>query len=313
MIPWRGSTAQFENTLVSVLANRPANTEVIVVHRGVYDDPYELRREVLLVEHDEDAGLSDLLGRGLEVAGGDLLHVLSCGTTVEEGWTDSVWRHFEDERVASATPLILQQADPRRLHSAGVALTRGGRRRELGRGRRVDSAPSTAWGPSLHGAFYRPSALRAVGGFAAAAATGELLDADIAASLRQAGFTHALARECRLQADPHLGHPEGEEAETLDLGVAAGQRERLYWRHSALLGWSGLAVHAVEATVSLIGSTLKGRLLSELRGRGGAALKWSEHRRHQRLLADAEIEPAAPSSIPLEERRGRSQDRRRAA
>ena len=57
LIPWRESTALFEATLVSVLACRPENAEVIVVHRGEYADPYELRREVLLVEHDEDASL----------------------------------------------------------------------------------------------------------------------------------------------------------------------------------------------------------------------------------------------------------------
>ncbi len=45
-----GDQQRFEDTLVSVLENQPERSEVVVVTRGPYDDPYDLRREVGIVE-----------------------------------------------------------------------------------------------------------------------------------------------------------------------------------------------------------------------------------------------------------------------
>ena len=39
-----------EETLVSVLQNRPDNSEVLVMHDGTYEDPYDLVDEVRFIE-----------------------------------------------------------------------------------------------------------------------------------------------------------------------------------------------------------------------------------------------------------------------
>ena len=42
-------TQLLEETLVSVLQNRPDNSEVLVMHDGTYEDPYDLADELSLI------------------------------------------------------------------------------------------------------------------------------------------------------------------------------------------------------------------------------------------------------------------------
>ena len=50
IIPVLGHSTRLDDTLVSVLENRPANCEIIVVHTEPYDDPYDLAGEVRFLE-----------------------------------------------------------------------------------------------------------------------------------------------------------------------------------------------------------------------------------------------------------------------
>ena len=50
IVPLMGNLQRFEETLVSVLENRPERSEVVVVTNRPYDDPYALRGEVAFVE-----------------------------------------------------------------------------------------------------------------------------------------------------------------------------------------------------------------------------------------------------------------------
>ena len=49
VVPVHGDAAAFESTLISVLENQPAASEVIVAHDGSYDDPFDLGEEVRFV------------------------------------------------------------------------------------------------------------------------------------------------------------------------------------------------------------------------------------------------------------------------
>ena len=57
IIPASGSESRWERTLVSVLQNRPEDTEILVVVPGRYNDPYQLREEVRFVEVGRRASL----------------------------------------------------------------------------------------------------------------------------------------------------------------------------------------------------------------------------------------------------------------
>jgi hypothetical protein len=78
VIPCQGGAAEFDGTLVSVLQNRPADCEIVVVHRDPYDDPYGLGSEVRFIRSDghQLVGLANL---GIEQARGEVVHLLGCG------------------------------------------------------------------------------------------------------------------------------------------------------------------------------------------------------------------------------------------
>ena len=50
VIPVLGNLDRLEDTLVSVLANRPADCQVVVVLDQPYADPYDLKDEVQFIE-----------------------------------------------------------------------------------------------------------------------------------------------------------------------------------------------------------------------------------------------------------------------
>src|SRR5215469_5135348 len=85
IIPTLGNWEVLENTLVSVLQNRPSLSEVVVVHNSHYEDPYDLKDEVRFVEAPSGSRLVDLINAGLAAARSELIHVLACGAVVDDG------------------------------------------------------------------------------------------------------------------------------------------------------------------------------------------------------------------------------------
>lgn len=303
LIPWRESTSLFEGTLVSILANRPSNSEVIVVHRGAYDDPYSLGREVLFVEHDEDASLSALVNRGLEVAGGDVLHLLACGVTVEEGWSDGVREVFVDDPTLGAIiPLVVEADNRQRIVNSGVSLSLTGGPKTIGAGRRTHRPSVNAWGPSLLAGFYRLAAVRELGGFADE--VGEHLDVDLAGSLVQADYEIYTAPESQL-----MYHT----AETPARAATAREVERLFWRHRSLLGSLGLFAHAAHATCDSLFSLCTGGGFQRLRQRLGAAMERRQYRQHQEIIEAAMIDGETAEAAEVYSLEAARQQRRETA
>ena len=50
VIPVLGDPQQLDDTLLSVLENRPARCEIVVVHNRPYHDPYHLCEEVRFIQ-----------------------------------------------------------------------------------------------------------------------------------------------------------------------------------------------------------------------------------------------------------------------
>ena len=294
-----------------MLENRPENSEVIVVHRGAYDDPYELRREVLLVEHDTDATLSELLNRGLEVAGGEVLHLLACGATVAEGWAEHARSLLADDlRLGSVTPLLTDVQRPERLVNTGVAFGATGGRQVVGRGRRTDRPATHAWGPSLSAGFYRLGAVRDVGGFADR--LGDLVDVDVAASLRTAGYKTQVDRQTSIAMDASVQPEDSPEPRA----VRIGQAERMYRRHASQLGWSTKFSHTAVAAGGGLFDLVTGKV-SCVTARLAAVLDRRSRVEHAgRVATAAERCGQDPVLLSLEDERRRRQggaSRRKAA
>ena len=83
-----------EETLVSVLENRPADCDIIVAHTMRYDDPWNIREEVSFVEPPRGSGLIGCIHAGAAAATGDVIHVLAAGWKATEGWTEPALEHF---------------------------------------------------------------------------------------------------------------------------------------------------------------------------------------------------------------------------
>jgi hypothetical protein len=78
VIPCLGGAAEFDGTLVSVLQNRPADCEVLVVHTAAYDDPYQLGEEVQFLRA-SSRSLVELINSACQHATGEIVHLVGCG------------------------------------------------------------------------------------------------------------------------------------------------------------------------------------------------------------------------------------------
>ena len=222
LIPCLGGAAEFDSTLVSVLQNRPAKCEVIVLHTQKYDDPYGLSDEVDFVRVSDGRAITHLINAGLRVANGDVVHVVASGLEVAEGWTEPAMRHFRDSGVAAVAPLVNVQGQ----EIAGACFSRGGRRTLVS----GDSVPAKAFGPTLMTGFFRNETLQATEGFEESLGD-ELADVSLALTFERLGFKSVFEAESRLAASelPPIGR-----SNPFKVGSRA---EKLFRRHAA---WRGL-------------------------------------------------------------------------
>jgi hypothetical protein len=250
VIPCLGGAADFDGTLVAVLQHRPADCQLIVVHRQPYDDPYRLGGEVEFHERPQAGSLCDLLNAGIELAEASIVHVLACGLEPVEGWTEPALAHFRDEEVAAVAPALLD-ASGTKLLAAGVRLSAGGSRCVL-RDRRLllpgsGHLRAAIRGPTLTAGFYRREVLEILGGFDAAA-TDRLADVALALDLEALELRTQLEPASRIARviDPLFTAPDNAFAR----GRAA---ERLFWQNAGNVGLPlALAAHALTATASTL-------------------------------------------------------------
>ena len=276
-----------EATLVSVLQNRPADCEIIVVHNDGYQDPYNLAGEIRLVPAAGNSSTVERLERAVHLCQSPVVHVLRCGAEVSEGWAEPALAHFGDRTVAAVAPLVLA-ADGQRIVAAGVAYRVGGARIAAQQGApaaNAGAAPSGVLGPALDAAFYRTSALALLRQAFCPAVGDGLADVDLALRLARAGYRAVLEprSQVTVAADRRRASPLHD----------AWLAERLYWRHAGSSGGYRTAVPhlgliAVEAATTLVKPLTAGRVL----GRAAGVI--------ERLLLGAAKSPAAaaPTETP---------------
>jgi hypothetical protein len=211
-----------EETLVSVLENRPDECDVIVSLAAAYDDPWNIGEEVTFIDAPRGAGLVGCITAGVAAANGDVIHVLAAGWRATAGWTDAAMQHFSKPGVAAVVPLAVAEGDHSQPVSAGVRRTAGGRSMTVVP-RRVPGGFSTGQlphAPALEAGFWRADLLRDVG-FSAACGDA-LASADMAAAVAALDGEVVLEPEARVIAGP---------IQRRDGGFLAGLRaERLFWR-----------------------------------------------------------------------------------
>jgi GT2 family glycosyltransferase len=285
IIPVVGQQQDFENTLISVLENRPHDCEIIVVCDERYDDPYALGDEVTFVEARREAGLVERLALGVGESRAELVHLLGDGSRVTAGWTTAALAHFRRPRVATVIPIVVDQRRPSRSVAAGAELTAGGRRRLHRRlPRRAKSAHETTLAAPLVAAFLRKSAYQLVGGLDATVGDA-LADVDLGARLRHAGYLSVIEPESRLSHDGPLSStvPAESQGRAESLGR---QQERLFWRNAPTFGWGrALRRHPLAVAWRLLQRPLPWHVAEQLGGRVAALADLRDFREHYRKLA----------------------------
>jgi len=235
VIPAPSDPAALEDTLVSVLEKRPADSEVIVALGCSYDDPWNIREEVTFVQAPIGSSLVACTNLGVAASNAAVTHVLAAGWRATEGWTDGPLGQFDDDRVAAVIPMTVAEDDPARVLGAGIRCGRGGRRVDIASGRRA--APPH--GPTLEAGFWRTDVLRRSGPGFSTACGDSCADADMAVTLARGGWSVVTDDTSRVIAGPARGRKAP--------FLAGLHAERLFWR--SLVGQSlplALAAHGLE-------------------------------------------------------------------
>lgn len=259
----------FEDTLASVLRNRPARTQIVVMHDGSYPDPHDLHSMGVHVVHVAGAlGYDELFFASLSHCSAGVVHWLRPGVTVDEGWCESAIDQFDNPQVASVTPLLVSEKHPDRVLTAGITCDRGYRVKLVGTGSRfAGNARWTPLGPAAWAAFYRRSCLRMVAG-ALTPLAGANGDLEIALSFRAVGWLNVL--------DPNsVVTMERPEMLVRDYQAVSGsQSQRILWRHHP-----GSLGESLQTSLSAVLTEVIAGLVSPRRGWHGL----------QRLLATTQI------------------------
>ena len=263
VIPVLGDPRKLDDTLVSVLENRPAHCEILVIHNEPYDDPYQLRNEVTFVEAWRGAGLGECLNLGVSVSTAPLVHVLMCGVEVREDWAGAAMRRLSDPEVAAVVPVIVHRGDRSRVVSAGVGYRSEGAAWRPGQGKTladVASRDETPFGPDLLAAFFRKSVLEALGGFALGVSN-RVVGIELALTLRQVGLRCVVEPGCLAQVDETLVV----ERPSFSAGYDA---ERFFWRWASRNGlMRSLVGHLAMLTGECVTALLRPRMAAQLAGR----------------------------------------------
>jgi len=126
VVPAAGEAAALEETLVSVLENRPADCEIIVVHGCDYADPWSIGDEVRLVRAPRRATVVGCTNLGIATATGRVIHVLAAGWRATDGWADGPVDLIDTGRADVVVPLAVCGTDLADADAAAaVAAARG--------------------------------------------------------------------------------------------------------------------------------------------------------------------------------------------
>jgi hypothetical protein len=250
--------AALEDTLVSVLENRPDDCEIIVALAVPYADPWSIGEEVRFVPAPVGAGLIDCVNLGVASSAGEIVHVLAAGWRATEGWAEAALARFAEDDVAAVVPLTVAADDRGRVVAAGIRRTRGGRsvtNTPARGGRQVEGLTvgdmPAASAPTIEAGFWRVESLPRRG---FTKACGErLAAADMAATIAAAGERAVIEPACRVAegSKQRSGSPYRD-------GLHA---ERLFWR--SLAGEAvlpSLLAHALEVVRHSVATAPTGTL-----------------------------------------------------
>ena len=296
VIPHLGNRTLLENTLASVLANRPGDCEVLAVLAAPYDDPYDVKGEVRFVAGQTCRDLVAAVNLGIQSSQAPIVHVLWSGVEVTEGWAEMALRHFRDPRVAAVAPVVLQIEDRSRVAAAGVVYHVGGATVALDQGESVvslASRPKRVLAAHPAAAFYRRASLEHIGGLGPSW-SGQLASLDAALAFQQLGLWTVLELRSRVAGPCPGAAQSGAFREAL-------KAERFFWRWAPVLGPArSLASHGIlvvgEGVRGILNLSAVPRLAGRLAGACLGIVAQDNRRRVNRLREHFRTGPSGPAA-----------------
>lgn len=196
VIPHLGPAESLERTLVSVLEQGHPDNQIIVAHRGDYDDPYDLgRTEVEFVACDAHASAVDLMNEGLARARGEWLQTLLPGAVVEDSWMVSMKQVLSHASCEAVAPWLVA-TDLSASHSWSGLDAQPLPRRQFVRG----SSRRDACVPTWCGGIYRTATLQAIGGWMNGLSR-EAAEAELGLLFRRLGWSAVSTDKLRVLAE----------------------------------------------------------------------------------------------------------------
>ena len=299
VVPAPSDTAALEETLVSVLENRPDDCEIVVGLGCEYDDPWNIREEVRFVQAPIGSSMVACANVGIASSEGEVIHVLAAGWRATEGWTDGPVARFDNGQTAAVVPLTVADDDHDRIVAAGIRYGRGGRRIPVQFSRKNSAASLVAktarpHGPALEAGFWRADFLRQAGPGFSTACGDSCADADMAVA--------ASRGRRRVDLDGSSRVVGGASRQQRKASFLAGlHAERLFWR--SIAGQSlpvAIVMHLVEVARHSLARAPFGTL-PMLAGRLVALLQFGSYLpryRQLRALLEASREAADSSAVP---------------
>ncbi len=229
VIPLLDDSARFEETLASVLRERPRHTQILVPHRGDYEDPYGLAEEVEFLPLASDCSIASLWNAAVQAAAAPTVQMLAPGFLAVAGWADSALSYFAQADVAAVAPQVTEAGNRGGEAVCGVVLDNRGRRRTC-----IDpQLENGTYAPVFGTGFYRTEALLECGGFDEKFEP--IAEMDLAWRLRRAGWHTVAALHASLQVMDRI--PLSPEGFALGRSVARfGHRRSRVGENSAGIG-----------------------------------------------------------------------------
>ena len=157
IVPFQCDSQALENTLVSVLELRSPDDELLIVHRGEYQDPYGLQgNEAKVLETPASTSLAEQLNIAVQNVTGDVLQVVLPGTVLEHDWCVDALAGFDELDVDMIALGV---------SGSGANSLQYGFEADLIPQRRATGEASKIAGPLLAGTMIRRSAIECLGGW----------------------------------------------------------------------------------------------------------------------------------------------------
>ncbi|MFM8635909.1 MAG: hypothetical protein ACKOEX_14060 [Planctomycetia bacterium] len=264
VIPMTSTSTALEETLVSVLENRPDDCEIVVVLSRPYADPWNIGEEVRFVQAPTGANIVSCVNLGIAASEASVIHVLAAGWRATPGWTDAAVAILEAGEAGAVVPVA---SDGNHTVPTGVRYGRGGRR--------IASSRSPM-APCLEAGFWRADIVEMAGRGFVLTCGEAFADADMAVTLDRMG--------CQVVVEPSAQVVRGEPRRRGNPFMAGLHAERLFWRSLAGRAVApAVCMHAVEIVRHTLARAPLG-MVPVLAGRLVAMLQFGAYReRYQQL------------------------------